>query len=165
MILPNFCSQGGACSGMSMVFSAVPTSDLPGTPKCTRGKGTELAILVVEDDLVSALAVTKLLEKCGHKVRTAYNGQEGIDLARISEFDLILMDIEMPVMDGLEVTKIIRGATDWACPSNVPIVAMTGHTMNGDKERFLKAGMNAVLSKPFHVGRLQAVIASLLSSR
>ncbi|GAB1411256.1 hypothetical protein MASR1M90_24100 [Desulfovibrionales bacterium] len=157
------CSQKGAAANTSMLLLAAVVPGRCSTSKEKAEAEKQLSILVVEDDPINALAVSKLLEKCGHQVHTAHNGQEAIELAKVRAFDFIFMDIEMPVMDGLQATKIIRSASDWPCPAHIPIVAMTGHSMNGNKEQFLQAGMDAVLSKPFYVKELQSVIASFIS--
>jgi len=113
-----------------------------------------LRILLVEDDEVNHLAMTSMLGKMGCAVLSASNGQEAVDLLRREEVDLVFMDIQMPVMDGVEATRIIRNELRL----HVPIVALTAYAMLGDRERFLEGGMNAYVSKPVDMAQLQRVL-------
>jgi len=114
-------------------------------------------ILLAEDDAVSSIAGRRLLEKLGFVVIAAQNGQEVLQLLAKNDVDLILMDVQMPVMGGVDATKAIR---EGAVPakSDIPILAMTGYAMHGDKERFLATGMNDYISKPIDKATLLAVI-------
>jgi PAS domain S-box-containing protein len=109
--------------------------------------------LVAEDNLVNQTMVLKMLEIGGHQVELCSNGREALALARAQDFDLILMDIQMPEMDGLEATLALR---EWERQHfrHVPILAMTAHAMPGDRERCLRAGMDGYLSKPVRIGDL-----------
>jgi len=107
-----------------------------------------LRILLAEDDPVNMFAARRILEKAGHNVTPASDGGHAIELLRESEFDLILMDVQMPVMDGLEAAAVIRKDQTLGDKSRIPIVAMTAYAMSGDREKFLAAGMNAYLTKP-----------------
>jgi len=118
-------------------------------------------ILVAEDDEVSLFAVRKLLERSGHQVVEARNGREALDLLDGQEFDLIIMDVQMPVMDGLEATRRIRQSTSPA-RRDVPIIAMTAYAMIGDREKILAAGMNAYVAKPVGIDELAPVINEVL---
>lgn len=122
-------------------------------------------ILFVEDDDVNRLAGAKLLERLGHHVTSADNGQKALELAKSNPFDLIIMDIQMPIMDGIAATQAIRASTDWACPADIPILAMTAYAMAGDRETFLKAGMNAYLPKPVTMEDLRMAIAQVTHPR
>ena len=107
--------------------------------------------------------------KRGHTVTVANNGQEAIDLLKADAFDLVLMDVQMPVMDGFEATRTIRQmeAREKLHPqtrSPIPIVAMTAHAMKGDRERCLESGMNGYLSKPIRTRELDEVLAEFFSS-
>jgi CheY-like chemotaxis protein/HPt (histidine-containing phosphotransfer) domain-containing protein len=97
----------------------------------------------------------ELLTSMGLFVKVANNGQEGVNLALAESFDLILMDIQMPIMDGLTATQLIRAEKTL---QNVPIVAMTAHAMQGDKEKSLAAGMNDHLTKPIDLDKLIAIL-------
>ncbi len=117
-------------------------------------------ILVAEDNAFNQQLVTRLLQKQGHEVVVASHGREALDLWAQSPFDLILMDVQMPDMDGFEVTAAIRSA-ERETGAHMPIVAMTAHAIVGDRERCLDAGMDEYISKPIHARTLADVIASL----
>jgi len=104
-------------------------------------------ILVAEDNRVNQTLVTRMLEKMGHSVTVASNGQEALAMATQQTFDLIFMDVQMPEMDGLTATAKIREA-EKNTGTHIPIVAMTAHALKGDRERCLQAGMDAYISKP-----------------
>ncbi|MCG2779270.1 MAG: response regulator [Desulfobacterales bacterium] len=122
-------------------------------------------ILMAEDNLVNQKLAMKMLEKRGHRVVVASNGREAVEALVKESFDLILMDIQMPVMDGFEATARIRAneielATRNSQPAthHIPIVAMTAHAMKGDREKCLAAGMDDYVSKPIKAEKLFAVI-------
>jgi len=118
-----------------------------------------LNILLAEDNIVNQKLAAKILEKRGHRVVVASNGQEAIEKLKEESFDLILMDVQMPEMDGLEATKAIRNSEFGI--QNIPIVAMTAHAMKGDRERCLAAGMDDYVSKPIKPEELFEVIEKL----
>ena len=119
-----------------------------------------LRLLLVEDNRVNQKLALRLLEKLGHQVTLAINGQEAIELLQSSAFDLVLMDIQMPVMGGVEATQKIRDA-ELKTGVHIPIIAMTAHAMMGDAEKYLSAGMDGYVSKPVRVGFLSAEIDRL----
>ncbi|MFP4127764.1 MAG: response regulator [Desulfonatronovibrio sp.] len=121
------------------------------------GAGTNLNILLAEDEASNYVPLGKLLEKAGYTVEVAENGQEVLDLLKDNRFDCVLMDIQMPVMDGLETVRIIRSSSDPAV-RDLPVIAITAHAMAGDREKFLEAGMNDYLAKPVQFEDLQRVI-------
>jgi CheY-like chemotaxis protein len=102
-----------------------------------------------------------MLEKLGHRVTVVANGQEALDSAAVERFDLVLMDVQMPVMDGLMSTAAIR-ERERSSGAHTPIIAVTAHAMQGDKDRFLSAGMDGFISKP--VGRAELEDALALAS-
>jgi len=123
--------------------------------------GASLEVLLVEDNVVNQKLALLLLNKQGHRVTLADNGARAVDLAQATDFDLILMDVQMPVMDGIEATAVIREGERLAGRGrHVPIVAMTANAMQGDREACLAAGMDAYVSKPIKVGELLATIAA-----
>jgi len=112
-----------------------------------------LRILMAEDDAASQAMTSLLLEKrMGHRVDIAENGAEAVEMAESNPYDIILMDVNMPIMDGLEATRRIRETG-----SRTPILAVTASAMKGDRERFLEAGMDGYLSKPINVNVLEDV--------
>jgi signal transduction histidine kinase/CheY-like chemotaxis protein len=116
-------------------------------------------ILVVEDNHVNQKVVTAVLGKRGFTIEIANDGREALAKLESSDFDLILMDVQMPVLDGLETTRLIRQNERW---KSLPIVAMTAHAMNGDRERCLEAGMTGYISKPVHPSHLVRTIEGSL---
>jgi TMAO reductase system sensor TorS len=106
--------------------------------------------LLVEDNPVNQQVVLRLLQKHGHQVTVASNGREALKALAAAEFDIVLMDVQMPVMTGLEATEAIR-RTERGSGCRVPIVAMTAHAMTGDKELCLASGMDGYLSKPIRL--------------
>jgi signal transduction histidine kinase/ActR/RegA family two-component response regulator len=109
----------------------------------------ELSILVAEDNAINRRLLAKVLESRGHQVTSAVNGKEAVQQFAGGSFDLILMDVEMPEMDGLEATRIIR-ATEQP-PSHIPVYAITAHTLSSDRENCFDAGMDGFISKPINV--------------
>ena len=112
-----------------------------------------LNILVAEDNAVNQKLVVRMLQKRGHRTVIAGNGTEALKALKESEFDVVLMDIQMPEMNGFEVTAAIRAAEE-AAGGHLTIIAMTAHAMKGDKERCLTAGMDAYISKPIKAREL-----------
>ncbi|EKO39753.1 MAG: PAS domain S-box [Solidesulfovibrio magneticus str. Maddingley MBC34] len=115
-------------------------------------------ILFADDDEISLISGKKLLEKSGYDVLTAKDGQEALNRLSEQDFDLILMDIQMPVMDGVAAAKAIRTQSPFAAKSTIPIIAMTAYAMVGDREKFLAAGMDGYISKPVDMIELREVI-------
>lgn len=119
-------------------------------------------ILLVEDDGVSQFVSKRLLEKLGFSVVVASNGVEAVDLATSRAFDLVLMDCQMPELDGYEATRRLRAAEGGRGP-RVPIVAMTAHSLASDRERCLEAGMDDYVAKPIRAGELETVLGRWLA--
>jgi signal transduction histidine kinase/CheY-like chemotaxis protein len=112
-----------------------------------REDSDSLRILLVEDNSVNQHLACKLLEKHGHTVTKASNGREAVNLVAEQRFDLVLMDVQMPEMDGFEATTVIR-KREQGTGEHLPVIAMTAHAMKGDEERCLKAGMDSYVAKP-----------------
>ncbi len=121
-----------------------------------------LRILLAEDGYANQKLATALLEKWGHRVTLAQNGQQAIDLWNSDTFDLILMDVQMPIMDGLQATRLIRSAEQQhGTGKHIPIVAITARAMKGDRQKCLDAGMDGYLSKPIRRNELYQAIRPL----
>ena len=120
-----------------------------------------LTILVAEDNVVNQRVAQGILDKRGHTVIIANNGREAVQAVATQRFDLVLMDLQMPEMGGLEATATIR-QMETVTGGHTPIVAMTAHAMTGDQERCLAAGMDAYLSKPIRPQQLLATINRLV---
>lgn len=120
------------------------------------------SLLVVEDNPINQNIAVKVLSKIGHSVDVANNGQEALQMLKAKQYDLVLMDIQMPVMDGLTATEAIRQAQAGQANTNIPIIAMTAHALQDDKIRCLQAGMNDYITKPINVQELYSVISKYL---
>ncbi len=107
-----------------------------------------LRILVAEDMATNRTLVTRLLERRGHRVVAVSDGQEAVRTLETDDFDVVLLDVQMPVMDGLEASRTIRDPQSRVLRHDVPVVALTAHALAEDRERCLQAGMNEYLSKP-----------------
>jgi CheY-like chemotaxis protein len=115
-------------------------------------------ILVAEDNAVNQRLVGRLLEKAGYAFQIAVNGKEAVEAVQREHFDLILMDVQMPVIDGETATRAIR-ASEKGSLRRIPIIALTAHAMQGDRERCLEAGMDDYLAKPIQVAVLEDKLA------
>ena len=129
-------------------------------PRKIQPSERSLRVLLAEDNPVNQTLATRILEKLGHKVHVANNGKEAFERAQAEDFDVIIMDVQMPEMDGLEATTAIRTA-EATTGKHVPILAMTAHAMKGDRERCLSAGMDGYLSKPIQIEELQEAITHI----
>ncbi len=119
-------------------------------------------VLVAEDNRINDAVATAMLGKQGVRTEIAHNGREAVEMALSHDYAAILMDCQMPELDGYEATRLIRDAERG---SHVPIIAMTAHSMTGDRERCLAAGMDDYLSKPIRADELAAVVRAQLSAR
>ena len=122
-----------------------------------RRLGGKVRILLAEDNKVNQMLAVALLKKRGYEVTIADNGREAVDLVKRSEFDVVLMDVQMPEVDGFEATAMIR-AMETMATKRLPIIAVTAHAMEGDRQRCLDAGMDDYVSKPMDPEKLEAAI-------
>jgi CheY-like chemotaxis protein len=125
---------------------------------------SRVRVLLVEDNVVNQTVAAALLQRRGFEVVVAGNGREGAELFRRGRFDLVLMDIQMPEMDGFESLAAIR-AFEEGTGRRTPVVALTAHALKEDRERCLAAGMDDYLSKPIEASRLYEIIRSVLDGR
>ena len=132
------------------------------TPEPARANG--LRILIAEDDIHSRIVARKQLEILGYRALTVNDGQQALTKLKEEPFDLVLMDVQMAVLDGVEATKAIRRGAAGNGNRNIPIVAMTAYAMTGDKDKFLEAGMNEYVAKPVEMRELQKVLSKVLSN-
>ena len=119
-------------------------------------------ILLAEDNEVNQLVASRILKNAGLLVDVANNGREAVDMLKAGSYDLVLMDIQMPEMDGITATKEIRKIPEYA---ELPIVAMTAHAMSGDREMSLQAGMNDHINKPINLQELFSTLAKWLRKK
>ncbi len=152
-----FTARFGLCdpSTEALRESTPPTVESSGSDESTR----PLKILLAEDSPINQRLAIGLLRRKGHQVVVVGNGKQAVQAFQKQPFDLVLMDVQMPEMDGFEATEAIRAAEEPG--THVPIIALTAHAMKGDRERCLKAGMDAYLAKPIRAGELYDLIASM----
>jgi PAS domain S-box-containing protein len=136
---------------------AEPPDDRAKAP-VTMSENGGLSILVAEDERVNRVVVQRILEKLGHRAVCVGSGEEAVKVLRERTFDLFLSDIQMPGLDGVATTRVIRGELGL----DIPVIALTAHAMQGDRDRFIAAGMNGYVSKPFEIDRLQQEIERVL---
>jgi two-component system sensor histidine kinase/response regulator len=134
-------------------------SEIKETPKSnSKASVRNLRIILAEDNIINQKVAVSLLENWGHEVTVVNDGREAVDSLQQQNFDLVLMDVQMPNMDGLEATRRIRNATSSKINSRIPIIAMTAHAMKGDRENFLAAGMDDYISKPINVDEVLNIL-------
>ncbi|MBC8873876.1 MAG: response regulator, partial [Planctomycetes bacterium] len=122
-----------------------------------------LRVLMAEDSLVNQKLAIGILERRGHTVVVANDGREALAALTTQRFDIVLMDVQMPQLDGIEATAAIR-AMEKETGTHLPIVAMTAHAMKGDRERCLAAGMDAYVAKPVRARELLQAIGVVLAA-
>jgi signal transduction histidine kinase/AmiR/NasT family two-component response regulator len=155
----------GSVFHVEIPFQLAPVDALPALQisASTQHEGFRpLRVLLAEDNAVNALLASVLLKKAGHHVTHVVTGRKALDALAVNEFDIILMDVQMPDMDGMEATGLIRRA-EVATGRHIAIVAFTAHAMAEDRKRFMAAGADGYLTKPFSPEQLHAVIDSLRS--
>ncbi|WP_027180435.1 response regulator [Maridesulfovibrio bastinii] len=117
-----------------------------------------IRVLVVEDNRINLLAITRYLYKKGYSITGVPDGRKAVEAVLENQFDCIVMDIQMPVMDGLTATSTIRSSGSGATEPEVPIIAITAYALPGDRERFLRSGMDDYLPKPLDFDALERTI-------
>lgn len=127
-------------------------------PRGAPRPGRPREVLLVEDDPTSLLIARRMLERGGYRVSTATNGRQALGMLASRSFDCVLMDVQMPGLDGIAATKAIRSSTVLGRHARVPVIAMTAYAMGGDRERFLAAGMNGYVAKPMDMETLLGTI-------
>jgi len=158
----------GTSFHLSVPFHAAEVESAPHKKAAKRTAASascDRRVLLAEDDPVNALATQRLLESAGCSVTLVEDGNQALEALKRESFDVVLMDIQMPVMDGLEATTAIRRGE--AGPENtlVPIIAMTAYAMDGDKQTFLGAGMDGYVSKPLTLETLQQAMRDVLAGQ
>jgi CheY-like chemotaxis protein len=153
---------------LAAIRTALGQRGAPGAaaaPADPRPSNAALRVLLVEDNPTNQRLTQRLLEKRGHAVTLADNGREALQVLAAGGFDVVLMDVQMPEMDGFEATAAIRAGEEGS-GAHQPIVAMTAHAMKGDEARCLAAGMDAYVAKPIVTGKLfEAMNAAMRSAR
>ena len=147
-------SFGGSCD-LTIIAPKIPTIAV------SRDK---LKILLAEDNIINQKVATGIVEKMGHSVRIAGDGTEVLSIMDTESFDVILMDVQMPNMDGFDATRTIR-EREKLSGSHIPIIAMTAYAMKGDREKCLEVGMDGYVSKPINVNELEQALDDLIKDR
>jgi len=159
--------SGGAvftCVIPVRVVHQAATSRLADPAPSTSLEKPSLRVLLAEDNDVNRRFTTKFLQQRGHQVTAVENGREALAALELQIFDIVLMDISMPEMDGMEATRAIRAHDGSRFDPRIPVVAVTAHALRGDGERFLKAGMDAYLAKPLDLEHFERVILDICSA-
>ena len=148
---------------ISVALGRVPATPSPSQKAERLPRFPALRILLAEDSPVNQKLALFLLEKEGHTVVVANDGREAVTTLETGQFDLILMDVQMPEMDGFEATAHIR-SRERERGTRIPIIAMTAHAMKGDRERCLQAGMDDYVPKPVRAQELFRTIDAVLAA-
>ncbi|WP_167128732.1 response regulator [Nitratidesulfovibrio liaohensis] len=162
--------EAGRGSDTPLASSQAATPPVAGTAKdqAPDAAGMPPRILVVDDDEVNLITAQRLLTRLGYAADRAASGRQALEMLARDRYDAVLMDIQMPDMDGMEVTRHIRmreAVNPGTTPPWVPVLALTAHAMLGDRERFLAAGMNDYLAKPIEIDQLDAQLRALLQDQ
>jgi two-component system sensor histidine kinase/response regulator len=150
-------TRANLLSAILRVLGGEPQLLVPTRGALPAATGRPLRILLADDNAVNQKVAARLLEKLGHSVEVTSNGAEALAAFTRGTFDLILMDMQMPVMDGYDATQAIRAA-EQGTQRHIPIVALTAHAMKGDREICLQAGMDDYLGKPIRPQELASVL-------
>jgi two-component system sensor histidine kinase/response regulator len=146
------------CELLAAIRGALaPEMDIAQVQPRQKQSPSRFRILLAEDNLVNQRLTVRLLEKMGHQVVVAQNGREALEILRGGSFDLVLMDVQMPEMDGFAATQEIR-KSEQGQQAHLPVIAMTAHAMKGDREGCMEVGMDGYIAKPINLAELQRVI-------
>lgn len=141
-----------------------PTASESEAIPVSKFKNKALRVLIAEDNMINQKIAIRIMEKYGFRAEAVANGREAIEALHAAPYDLILMDCQMPELDGYEATKLIRASKNLNS-SNIPIIAITANAMAGDREKCLQAGMDAYITKPVKAQDLIAVVTQVLESK
>jgi hypothetical protein len=145
--------------------TTIPTTTTDAHPYPSRDKpGKPLDILLVEDEYINQTLAVTVLRREGWKVKVAENGIQAMEMLKNNVFDVILMDVQMPELDGYETTRAIR-RQEKSTGQHIPIIAMTAYAVKGDRKKCLSAGMDGYISKPIHSDDLIHEIETVLQDR
>lgn len=159
--------ETGSCFTVTIPFASADDTDVTeasSLPESVEWSGPRLRILLAEDNLVNSRLAVKLLEKMGHTVSLAANGQECLNLLAGEQFDLLLMDIQMPVMGGSEALRELR-AKENETSGKLPVIALTAHAIYGDREQFIAEGFDGYVAKPLILDKLVREMEKVLEAK
>jgi len=153
--------QAGFAAYFTRPLHPEPLMDAVATIRAIQKERASAAkrVLLVDDSKVNLKVTTKLLEKVGMQVEAAHNGREAVERLTTDSFDLVLMDCQMPVMDGFEATKEIRGLSPES--QRIPIIALTAGESDAEVQKCLQAGMNSVIAKPINKRKIENILKTL----
>ena len=151
----------GTCILCSLPLAKADPETVSSEPLTPQTVAPGLRLLLVEDERINRLAVGTLLRKQGHIVVEAAAGPDALELFASEPFDAVLLDIQMPGMDGLETLALLRDPAIHGDKARTPVIALTAHAMAGDRERFLAAGMDDYLAKPVEAAALATALTRL----
>lgn len=140
---------------------ATPSGKKTSTPVTTG----PLKILLAEDEQVNSIMASRLLKNAGHTVTVAGNGQQALDLLSNNPYDLVLMDVQMPVLNGLQATEIIRSGAAENIPHDLPVIGLTAYARKKERQRFLEAGMHSIVTKPYEAEELMQAITKAMTEQ
>ncbi len=164
-LTPN--DRGGATAQFTVIVKAGDSEKLSTENKETiptlTSPNRRLSVLVVEDELINQQILQAILTKLGHQTTVVENGLFALQLLEKEAFDIILMDVQMPELDGIETTRLIRNSKRFRHTQDIPIIALTAYAMAGDKDKCIVSGMNSYLAKPVDVKALDADLKKLTS--
>jgi len=152
----------GLVTALNPELNQIAAEDEPCRRRLTQERKSGARILLAEDNPVNQKVAGRVLEKAGFNAEVVNNGSEAVEALRAKAYDIVLMDVQMPGMDGFEATRIIRDQNSDVLNHDVPIIAMTAHAMKGDRERCLEAGMDGYISKPINARKLVDTIETFL---
>lgn len=156
------CHYSSASAIPVFRYSQDKSSAKPVSTDSNEVRPASLKLLIAEDDNISRLFISKILEKAGHKVFLARDGKEVLKiLQEESCFDVILTDIQMPELDGVELTRILRSDHLYQSHAHLPVIAMTAYGLKSDRERYLEAGIDEYLPKPIDLKLLTIMLDQL----
>ena len=149
--------------GKGEIHSAPESAKIP-TPILT-SPNRRLSTLIVEDEQINQQILQAILTKLGHRSTIAGDGNIALELLKTHQFDIVLMDVQMPELDGIETTKILRNSEEYRHVQDIPIIALTAYAMAGDKDKCLEAGMDSYLAKPVDIKALEKGLKTLTADR
>ncbi|MHC1710626.1 MAG: PAS domain S-box protein [Solidesulfovibrio sp.] len=154
------------CVTLPFATGQAPPSPKPAAakPLPPTGAKSALRILLAEDIPINIKVATTYLARCGHEATVAHNGREALECLSRQKFDLVLMDLEMPEVDGLEATRRLRAGQAGPANRDIPVIAMTAHALSGSMERCLAAGMTAYLPKPLDFKNLSNILEQVFQN-